>query len=415
MASAVTQTVVREPTPPATTFVDAVKTREYLAFASDVPIGSGVAVFVTCADFSTIGTCSDSAGNTVGAVRESQINSSNSDNSLFAYITTAIIRRGVVGVATAGSDATHLEDTSKSWVTNEWAGITLLDYNGNTRTVVSNTATELVVSSGTTIVSGDGYVLGGWIRVDTSASAFYEGIVASVFSGVSSIVDTSHAYPTAVAAGTDNISSGSKALGSAPVGIWSVCYDDTNTGTSAPAASSRSGTTDLGTGFTWDTGQTNARFQFRNVANPGTLDATFSSISSNNYNTFMVAFLDGAGVPTITAQPTQQTASVGSTATFSVTATASAGSLSYQWKLNGGNITGATGSTYTTGALTAGDNGGLYSCAVTDSNGTTNTLGARLFLRDIHVGIGRFPFVGWYRRMDCWRTNTFAMIRKRLP
>lgn len=68
-----------------------------------------------------------------------------------------------------------------------------------------------------------------------------------------------------------------------------------------------------------------------------------------------------AAVPTISAQPVAQEVCVGSTATFSVTA---ANAASYQWRKNGTNISGATGSSYTTPPTVAGDNGALYSVVV---------------------------------------------------
>lgn len=77
--------------------------------------------------------------------------------------------------------------------------------------------------------------------------------------------------------------------------------------------------------------------------------------------------------PTINTQPTNQTSGVGSTASFSVSATTTGGTLTYQWYVNAGLISGATSSSYTTPTLVSGDNGGAYYCAVSDSNGTTNT------------------------------------------
>ncbi|MFZ4526791.1 MAG: immunoglobulin domain-containing protein, partial [Chlorobium sp.] len=58
------------------------------------------------------------------------------------------------------------------------------------------------------------------------------------------------------------------------------------------------------------------------------------------------------------------------TATFTVAATGT-GTLRYQWKKNGADITGATSASYTTPALTMNDSGSKYSCAVTDDGGTT--------------------------------------------
>lgn len=290
------QTVFRDPVP-ANQFVGAGTLREFIAFPLDTLPGSGIALMATCAHdagLQLITGASDSVSNTVGSILEHQTNTSNTDNALFAYIATTTIPRGVVGIATSGSDATHLADSTQSWVTNEWVGAVVTDYAGNTpRTVTSNTSTILTVSSGTSIASGGAYVLGGYIRVNVSAFADFMALTASEISGVTSIVDTSHAYPT-VGSGTDNISSGTKALGSSPVGIWSGCYCDT--AAAAPNASSLSNVTNLGTSWIWTQGTPAARFQFRNVANPGTLGATFSSLGSNNFNTFMVAFADASDV-----------------------------------------------------------------------------------------------------------------------
>jgi hypothetical protein len=71
--------------------------------------------------------------------------------------------------------------------------------------------------------------------------------------------------------------------------------------------------------------------------------------------------------PSITVQPASQTVTAGATATFSVTATGSG--LTYQWRRNGTNISGATSSSYTTPATTvsggSANNGDLYSVVVT--------------------------------------------------
>ena len=84
--------------------------------------------------------------------------------------------------------------------------------------------------------------------------------------------------------------------------------------------------------------------------------------------------------PAITTQPAAQTITAGQTATFSVTATGT-GTLSYQWKKNGTNITGGTGATtnsYTTPAMGYAGNGAVYSVVVTDSVGATTSSNATL-------------------------------------
>ena len=79
--------------------------------------------------------------------------------------------------------------------------------------------------------------------------------------------------------------------------------------------------------------------------------------------------------PTITVQPAAQTVTPGkgSTAAYSVTATASAGSLSYQWYKNNGSIGGATSSSYSFTPQHPADYEAELYCAVTDSNSTLNS------------------------------------------
>ncbi|MCX8518351.1 MAG: immunoglobulin domain-containing protein, partial [Rhodoferax sp.] len=81
--------------------------------------------------------------------------------------------------------------------------------------------------------------------------------------------------------------------------------------------------------------------------------------------------------PTITTQPAAQTVTSGQTASFSVAATGT-GPLTYQWKKNGTDVTGATSSTYTTPATSSADNGASYSVSVSNSAGTVTSSSATL-------------------------------------
>ena len=80
--------------------------------------------------------------------------------------------------------------------------------------------------------------------------------------------------------------------------------------------------------------------------------------------------------PTITAPPVSQTVEAGKTATFMVTATGG-GTLAYQWKKNGVDVSGATSNPYTIAAAMA-DDGSKYSVAVSNSAGTTTSSEATL-------------------------------------
>ncbi len=84
-----------------------------------------------------------------------------------------------------------------------------------------------------------------------------------------------------------------------------------------------------------------------------------------------------AVAPSITTQPGNQTVTAGQTAMFSVSATGTA-PLSYQWRKNGANITGATSNAYTTPATTTADSGSTFSVVVTNSAGSATSNNATL-------------------------------------
>jgi len=81
--------------------------------------------------------------------------------------------------------------------------------------------------------------------------------------------------------------------------------------------------------------------------------------------------------PTITTQPTNQTVTAGQTSTFSAAASGTA-PLSYQWELNGANISGATSSSYTTPATTTANSGSTFAVVVTNSAGSLTSRAATL-------------------------------------
>ena len=98
------------------------------------------------------------------------------------------------------------------------------------------------------------------------------------------------------------------------------------------------------------------------------------SATSNNATLTVNA---AAVAPSITSQPSSQTVTAGQTASFSVTASGTA-PLTYQWRKNGTNITGATSSSYTTPATTTTDSGSAFSVVVTNSAGSATSNAATL-------------------------------------
>ena len=88
--------------------------------------------------------------------------------------------------------------------------------------------------------------------------------------------------------------------------------------------------------------------------------------------------VDSAPVaPSITQQPSNQTVTVGQTATFSVKATGTT-PLTYQWQKGTTPISGATSATYTTPATTSADNGSQFKVVVSNSVGKVTSNAATL-------------------------------------
>ncbi len=80
--------------------------------------------------------------------------------------------------------------------------------------------------------------------------------------------------------------------------------------------------------------------------------------------------------PSITTQPANQTVTQGQSATFSVAATGTA-PLGYQWTFNGGNISGATASSYTDVSAQPAD-AGNYAVVVSNVAGSATSANATL-------------------------------------
>ena len=119
---------------------------------------------------------------------------------------------------------------------------------------------------------------------------------------------------------------------------------------------------------------------YRTYMNLGADDNLMTHYNMDSYTTqsltlFLneVAFLIGdvsCTNPSITSQPQSITRTVGTSATFTVTASGT--SLTYQWKKNGGNLTGATSSSYTISSVASGD-AGNYTVVVSGACGSPVT------------------------------------------
>jgi len=99
-----------------------------------------------------------------------------------------------------------------------------------------------------------------------------------------------------------------------------------------------------------------------------TVTATNSGGTGMATPTFQVV----PAAPVITQQPYGQIIAAGSPVIFTVDA-AGTGSLFFQWSRNGIPIPGATGTSCSLAAMTAGDDGAVYTAAVSDAFGSTTT------------------------------------------
>jgi len=142
--------------------------------------------------------------------------------------------------------------------------------------------------------------------------------------------------------------------------------------------------------------------------------ALFSVTVSNSVNsvTSSNATLTVNVPPSITTQPTNQTVNPGQTASFSVVASGTA-PLSYQWSKSGIVISGATSSSYTTPATTAGDNGALFSVTISNlagsatSNNSTLTVNTRtLTANPLNLPFGNVLVSGGSSTLPVTMTNS---------
>jgi hypothetical protein len=96
------------------------------------------------------------------------------------------------------------------------------------------------------------------------------------------------------------------------------------------------------------------------------------------------------GAPAITTQPANQAVTPGQSAAFSVTATGTA-PLSYQWRKNGANLSGATASSYTTPATASSDNGAQFTVVVSNSTGSVTSSAATLTVSSGTIALSASP------------------------
>lgn len=155
------------------------------------------------------------------------------------------------------------------------------------------------------------------------------------------------------------------------------------------------------------------------VGASGSIPVGFTTVGSGAW-AIKGLLIKAAPVITVTAQPVQQVAASGATATFSVTATAGSGSMLYQWRKNGVDIGGATSSSYTTGTLGSSDNLSWFDCVLNDTGASAQVITARaaLIISPLPIsgkGLGYGRQWGWFADVESTRNGrSFALLRKQL-
>lgn len=127
-------------------------------------------------------------------------------------------------------------------------------------------------------------------------------------------------------------------------------------------------------GGTAISGATSATYNLTNAqtANAGNYTVTVTNAFGSATSNAAKLTVNPPGVPpTITTQPVNQSAVIGTSASFSVTATGTP-APTYQWRHDGADISGATSATYTISSVATGD-GGNYTVVVSNPSGNVTS------------------------------------------
>ncbi len=266
----------------------------------------------------------------------------------------------IVGLAT--------EDTSTTSL-----AVSAITYNGVTMTpVASSTATA---GSSTLDRTQLFYLLNPAAGAHTVAVTF-GGATNGVSAGSVSLSGVAQSAPTAAVIATATSGTAiSASVAVATAGSWLV--DVANSGASTATLTAGSSQTKR-----WGVSQSNSGGAGSTAAPAatGTSSVSWTASSSSQLALSVAVFAPAGGTtvtaPAITTQPASQTVTTGSSVTFSVVASGTA-PLTYQWKLGGTAISGATAASYTIASAQSA-NAGSYTVTVSNSAGSATSNAATL-------------------------------------
>lgn len=101
--------------------------------------------------------------------------------------------------------------------------------------------------------------------------------------------------------------------------------------------------------------------------------------------------------PSTTVEPARTTVQIGATVTFTANTVFGTAPLTYQWRRNGVDLAGATGTAYTLVGVNLGDDGARLEVTVSDVNGASTSSGLLQVssLPGVVVRDSDFPLAGW--------------------
>lgn len=262
----------------------------------------------------------------------------------------------------AGSSSTHSAPTDSLGATWTQIGSTFSD-----ASVSLSRWWAVVPSTGAMVITGN---------FSSSTGATIIAVEVTGQRSFNPIVDGLTAAAQTPAAGADTVTVGTVAL---PLPATSGMMLAFNFNASGAVGNAGTGFTDLGA-FCNVAGSNRMRAEWKAVSTNAAQTATFQQVVGTNINYAAVAMIADPSPPIIDADPTEQTAADGGTATFTASTT---GATSHQWERQDpsgasfSNVSGGSGGTtasYTTPTLVrATDAGALYRIKATNAQGTTTS------------------------------------------
>ena len=236
---------------------------------------------------------------------------------------------------------------------------------------------------------------GNWIAASGAANPTAAGVTAFTATGLSLATPypqrvrakrsgfPDSAWTVGAAVFTDNSGTGGGTIPVAPAVTTSPASQTVTEGATVTLSVVATGTAPLA--YQWRrngaavSGATSASYAFTAALadNGASYDVQVSNGGDTATSTAAVLTVNAAVVaPTITLQPVAQNVFEGATATFFGAASGTA-PITFQWRRNGVNIVGATGTSYSLTATLA-DNGAVYSYVASNAGGSTPSTGAAL-------------------------------------